>query len=89
MANGEVTIGEVYRAVEKLGDELASMRAEVKADSLSLRSKIGSHDIKLALLDQQVQDVQASRGEHRGWLVGGISVIGAGIVEYVLHKFAR
>jgi hypothetical protein len=92
----EVTLGEVYRAVQALDARMAAMNDEMRQEAHSVRNKLGAQGTAIALTELKVTEMgrelvglKDERQTHAGWIIGFLLAGATGIAEYLVHRFSR
>lgn len=94
--DSDVTLGEVYRAVQALDARMAAMSTDMKDEAHSVRNKLAAQGTAIALTELKVTEMgreigalKRERQTHTGWLVGFICAAAAGVFEYIVHRLTR
>jgi hypothetical protein len=95
-AGDDVTLGEVYRAVQALETRMIAMNEERRHEASSMQSRLGAQGTAIALTELKVTELKREVGAlkregatHTGWLVGFFLAAATGLIEYVVHRVNR
>lgn len=80
-----VSLGEVYRLLLAVDARTQLMQKAMDAESHSLRNKMNEQAIQLALLEKEVEDVEAQQSDRKNW----VAAVVVGVIVMVLQQLIQ
>lgn len=84
-----ITLGEVYRLCERIEGRMSALSDGIDKDVHSLRGRIDEHHVDIALLQQQVNNLESKGRDWRGWIASGLIGGLLAMLPYLLEALKR